>query len=422
MNAMSEPHGAAGAGGVTGFDEVPVQDQRAERPVSDAERLAWAALTRLGEPGDLTLARFVAAHGAEATVQAIEAGHFPGRALGDYQTRLATGSPARDLDNAARVGARLVCPGDSAWPDALDVLSEAGAIESRGGLPLALWVRGAADLRLVTARSCAVVGARAASEYGQYISAELAAGLADRGITVVSGAAFGIDAAAHRGALAAGGLTVAVLASGVDVAYPRAHQQLLHWIAEEGLIVSEVPPGSTPRRPRFLIRNRLIAALTQGTLVVEAALRSGALNTAAWAERCHREVMGVPGPVTSTTSAGVHRLVRDGIANLVTDADEVAEQISRMGENLAPAKFGERRSRDELDARARQVLEAVPVIRAGGVAGIASAAGIPPDEVLGTLGELLLIGYVERQGNGWRLSARERASRRHPSTVGRASI
>ncbi|MEQ7124711.1 DNA-processing protein DprA [Actinopolymorpha sp. B11F2] len=392
------------------------------RAVSDAERLACAALTTMGEPGDLVLARFVGEHGAEATVKAIESGQFPGRALGDYQTRLATSSPARDLDQAARIGARLVCPGEDEWTEALDVLASAGAIERRGGVPLALWVRGQADLRLVTARSCAVVGARAASEYGQYMAGELGAGLADRGITVVSGAAFGIDAAAHRGALAGGGLTVAVLASGVDVAYPRAHQQLLRWIAEEGLIVSEVPPGSTPRRPRFLIRNRLIAALTQGTLVVEAALRSGALNTAAWAERCHREVMGVPGPVTSMTSAGVHRLLRDGIATLVTDADEVVEQISRIGENLAPAKLGERRPRDELDARARQVLEAVPVIRAGGVAGISSAAGIPPDEVLGTLGELLLVGYVERQGNGWRLSARERANRRHPSTAGRDSL
>jgi DNA processing protein len=403
-------------------EELTVTEVQPRRAVSDAERLACAALTTLGEPGDLALARFVSEHGAEATVRAIESGHYPGRALGDYQTRLATSSPARDLDQAARVGARLVCPGEHEWPDALEVLASAGAIERRGGVPLALWVRGQADLRAVTARSCAVVGARAASEYGQYIAGELGAALADRGITVVSGGAFGIDAAAHRGALAGGGMTVAVLASGVDVAYPRAHRELLRWIADEGLVVSEVPPGSTPRRPRFLIRNRLIAALTQGTLVVEAALRSGALNTAAWAERCHREVMGVPGPVTSATSAGVHRLLRDGVATLVTDADEVAEQISRIGENLAPVKLGERRTRDTLDPRARQVLEAVPVVRAGGVAGIASAAGIPPDEVLGTLGELLLIGHVERQGNGWRLSAHERAHRHHPSTTGRRCL
>ncbi len=385
--------------------------------VSDAERVARAGLTRLGEPGDLVLAGFVAKYGATAALDAIRSGTFPGRACGDYQTRLAASDPARDLEQAARVGARLVCPGDAGWPDSLDVLTEAGAIERRGGLPLALWVRGPGDLRTLTARSCAVVGARAASQYGLYVAAEMASGLADRDIAVVSGGAFGIDASAHRGTLAAGGQTVAVLASGVDVAYPRAHEQLLQWIADDGLVVSEVPPGSTPRRPRFLIRNRLIAALTQGTIVVEAALRSGALNTAAWAERCHREVMGVPGPVTSATSAGVHRLLRDGGAVLVTDADEAAEQIGRMGEDLAPVKPGERRTRDDLDPRARQVLEAVPVVRAAGVAQIATAAGITGDEVLGVLGHLMLLDYVERQGSGWRLSTRERGHVRHPSTV-----
>ncbi|WP_020577669.1 DNA-processing protein DprA [Actinopolymorpha alba] len=387
--------------------------------VSDAERLARAALARLGEPGDLVLARFVNEHGAEATLEAIVSGHFPGRALDDYQTRLAANDPERDLAVADRAGARLVCPGDPEWPESLDLLATAGAVDQRGGPPLALWVRGTADLRQVTLRSCAVVGARAASQYGLYVAAELSSGLADRDVVVVSGGAFGIDASAHRGALAAGGQTVAVLASGVDVPYPRAHEQLFRWIAEDGLVVSEAPPGSTPRRPRFLIRNRLIAALTLGTVVVEAALRSGALNTAAWAERCHREVMGVPGPVTSTTSAGVHRMVREGAAVLVTDADEIVEHIGRIGEDLAPRKAGEERSRDALDPRSRQVLEAVPVLRAGGVARIAEVAGVAADDVLGILGHLLLLGYVERQGNGWRLSPEERARRRHASTAAR---
>ncbi|GAA4991906.1 hypothetical protein GCM10023317_19400 [Actinopolymorpha pittospori] len=194
---------------------------------------------------------------------------------------------------------------------------------------------------------------------------------------------------------------------------------MLARIADDGLILSEVPPGSTPRRPRFLIRNRLIAALTLGSVVVEAALRSGALNTAFWAERCHREVMAVPGPVTSVSSAGVHRLVRDGGAVLVTDADEVAEQIGSIGCDLAPPKVGESRLRDQLDARARQVLEAVPVLRSIGVARIAGLAGVATEEVLGVLGQLLLLGFVERQGTGWRLSARERDNRRHATTADR---
>ncbi|HEY8455524.1 MAG TPA: DNA-processing protein DprA [Actinopolymorphaceae bacterium] len=388
-----------------------------DTPVSDAERAARASLTRLGEPGDLYLARFVAEHGAEAALAAIEDGSYPGKNLADYRTRLGVIDPARDLENAARVGARLICPGDPEWPESLSVLETAEPVDRRGGVPLALWVRGQADLAVVTQRSCAVVGARAASEYGRYVAGNLAAGLADHDVTVVSGAAFGIDAAAHRGALAVSGCTVAVLASGVDVAYPRAHAQLLDWIADEGLIVSEVPPGSTPRRPRFLVRNRLIAALTLGCVVVEAGLRSGALNTASWALRCDRQIMGVPGPVTSATSAGVHQLIREYFATLVTDADEVVEQIGRIGQDLAPPKTGELRSRDELDGRARQVLETVPVLRAAGVASVATAAGIPADETQAILGELLLLGYVEQQGNGWRLSERERASRRHASTI-----
>ncbi|MGW5358984.1 DNA-processing protein DprA [Actinopolymorpha pittospori] len=404
-----------------GSDAEPATSSTLTRPdgVSEAERRARAALTRLGEPGDLALARFVADHGAEATFEAITVGLFPGRKLGDYQARLGVSDPDSDLERAGKVGARLLCPGDAEWPESLDVLAVAGTIEGRGGPPLALWVRGSADLRALTARSCAVVGARAASEYGLYVAAEVSSGLADRGITVVSGGAFGIDASAHKGSLAAGGQTVAVLASGVDVPYPRAHEQLLARIADDGLILSEVPPGSTPRRPRFLIRNRLIAALTLGSVVVEAALRSGALNTAAWAERCHREVMAVPGPVTSVASAGVHRLVRDGGAVLVTDADEVAEQIGSIGCDLAPPKVGESRPRDELDVRARQVLEAVPVLRPIGVARIAGLAGVATEEVLGVLGQLLLLGFVERQGTGWRLSARERDNRRHATTADR---
>lgn len=391
-------------------------------PVSEAERRARAALLRLGEPGDLALARFVEDHGAEETVEAIRSGAFPSRHLGGYQARLATVDGEGDLELGERLGARLICPGDDDWPASLDVLAMAGDIDGRGGIPLALWVRGHGDLRRLTERACAVVGARAATEYGTYVAAELASGLADQDIVTISGGAFGIDAAAHRGALAAGRPTVTVLASGVDVPYPRAHEQLLEWIAADGLLVSEAPPGSTPRRPRFLIRNRLIAALTAGTVVVEAALRSGSLNTAAWAQRCHREVMGVPGPVTSAASAGVHRLLRDGGAVVVTDAAEVAEQIGRIGEDLAPPKTGEHRPRDDLDPVARQVLEAVPVLRGSGLATIAATAGVPTDAALGALGHLLLLDFVEQQGTGWRLSERERRNRRHVSTVVREQV
>lgn len=407
------------------------------RRAPDAERRARAALLALAEPGDLALARLVANQGAVATLAAIEAGELPAGhqvdaeglpvpadavrtgghpRLADYRTRLPSVDPDRDFEIAAEFGARLICPGDDEWPESLDVLAHAGTVERGwGGTPLALWVRGEPELAKLTARSVAVVGARAATQYGEYVASELAAGLADRKFTVVSGAAYGIDAAAHRGAMAANAKTVAVLACGVDLAYPRAHAALLERIAAKaGLVLSEVPPGTTPTRTRFLIRNRLIAALTLGTVVVEAALRSGALNTAAWAERCQRQVMGVPGPITVAESAGVHKLIRDGAATLVTDAAEVAEQLGRIGEELAPPKLGGERARDHLDPRARRVLEAVPVSAACAAEVIARTAGVPVDETITALGTLWMLDFVERVAGSWRLSARERKRCRHP--------
>ena len=147
----------------------------------------------------------------------------------------------------------------------------------------------------------------------------------------MSGAAFGIDQAAHRGALANRGPTVAVLACGADRAYPAAHRNLIDYIADVGLVVSEAPPGCAPTRIRFLARNRVIAAVARGTVVVEAAVRSGALNTASWAGGLGRTVMGVPGPVTSAPSAGVHQLIRARDALLVTSGEEVLEAVGPIG-------------------------------------------------------------------------------------------
>ena len=208
--------------------------------------------------------------------------------------------------------------------------------------PSACGYAGRANLRLWALRSVAVVGARACTEYGAHLAATLGAGLADRGWTVVSGAAYGVDGAAHRGALAADGATVAVLASGVDDAYPRGHTELIGRIAEQGLLVAELPPGDHPTRSRFVQRNRVIAALTRGTVVVEAELRSGSLVTARRALALGRFTMGVPGPVTSGLSAGVHELLR-GEAAVVTDADEVIELVGSIGD-LAPEQDGPTRS------------------------------------------------------------------------------
>ena len=235
------------------------------------------------------------------------------------------------------------------------------------------------------------------------VAAEIGAVTARAGFTVVSGAAFGIDQAAHRGALAARGRTVAVLACGVDRAYPAAHRSLLDHLGEAHAVVSELAPGRSPTRVRFLSRNRVIAALTRGTVVVEAALRSGALSTAGWASRLHRPLMGVPGPVTAAQSEGVHQLIRRGAAALVTRGEEVLELVGTSGQHLVEAPRGPVLVRDRLSPRQTQVLDAVPVSRAAGADSIARTAGIGLLEVQSTLTSLLRLGLVERDEQGWRL-------------------
>ncbi|MEU8971639.1 DNA-processing protein DprA [Streptomyces monashensis] len=234
------------------------------------------------------------------------------------------------------------------------------------------------------------------------VAAALAGGLAERGWVVVSGGAYGIDGAAHRGALAARGATVAVLACGVDRPYPRGHAALIGRIAEQGLVVGELPPGDHPTPSRFILRNRVIAALTRGTVVVEAAHRSGSLSTARAAQRLGRFTMGVPGPVTSALSAGVHELLR-GEAALVTDAAEVVELVGDIGE-LAPVRRGPVLPRDLLDPPVRAVLAALPGDRAAPAGEIALGARTTRDEAIARLYELRALGYVERHGDGWKLT------------------
>ena len=226
------------------------------------------------------------------------------------------------LAGAQRRGIRLVCPGDPEWPRQLDDLGAARLY--------ALWVRGTGHLRSCCRYSVSIVGSRAATAYGAHVAAEIAADLAGHGWAVVSGAAYGIDGAAHQGALAAGGRTVAVLACGVDYAYPHGHGDLLDTIATGGAVVSEYPPGRSPARLRFLTRNRVIGALSAGTAVIEAGLRSGALNTVRHARELNRPVMAVPGPVTSSQSAGCHQLIRDTGAACVTSAADILTQVATV--------------------------------------------------------------------------------------------
>ncbi len=323
----------------------------------------------------------------------------------DVAQRLHGIDPERELADAERQGIRFVVPGDEEWPQPLDDLDRCEPLDRQGGAPLGLWVRGALSLAEATRRSVAVVGSRSATTYGADVAGELGYGLVRDGVTVVSGAAFGIDAAAHRGAMAGDGITVAVLACGVDRAYPAGHQSLLQHVASTGLVVSELPPGCAPTRLRFLTRNRLIAALSLGTVVVEAAVRSGALNTANWAARLGRVLMGVPGPVTSAPSEGVHELIRCREGQLVTRAAHVLELVGSVGADLAPVPRGPETVRDRLSGEQRRVLEAVPVVRGAAVASIARAGGLSVGVTSRCLEELLGAGIVERRGDSWRLAS-----------------
>ncbi|MEV8360532.1 DNA-processing protein DprA [Streptomyces niveus] len=369
------------------------------------ERLARAALTRVIEPGDENGGRWLHKFGARGLMEFLTSPEGTDdetlcevgpRRIRGLRARAAAAAPERDLAAIAAVGGRFVCPGDLEWPTQLDDLGTAR--------PIGLWVRGRPDLRLWALRSVAVVGARACTPYGAHMAGSIASGLAERGWVVTSGAAYGVDGAAHRGALASDGATVAVLACGVDVVYPPGHAELVRRIAEQGLVVGELAPGDHPTRSRFILRNRVIAALTRGTVVVEAEYRSGSLVTARSAQRLGRFTMGVPGPATSGLSAGVHELLR-GEGVLVTDAAEVVELVGDMGD-LAPARRGPVLARDLLDPLGRRILDALPAREALGGREIARESATTADEALGKLYELHSLGFVERHGEGWQLTPR----------------
>jgi len=370
-------------------------------PVS--ERVARAALSRLAEPGDVRLATLVGKLGANKVFELLRAEEDVAGVYTDVATRLRGLEPERELADAATRGIRFICPEDDEWPASVDDLNQAEPVQSRGGAPLGLWARGPLQLNEACMRSASVVGSRSATTYGAGVASDIAAHLAEAGVSVVSGAAFGIDQAAHRGALAMKGPTIAVLACGVDRVYPSAHKNLLDYIADVGLILSELPPGCSPTRLRFLSRNRVIAALTQGTVVVEAAARSGALNTANWATRLNRVLMGVPGPVTSAPSEGVHELIRTRDASLVTRGADVMELLSPIGVRMSEPRRGEQRARDALQEREQQVLEAVPLACSVAPESIARAAGLSVAEVTVNLMSLKRLGFVEESSGGWRV-------------------
>jgi DNA processing protein len=384
------------------------------------DRIARVALTWLAEPGNRVVWTLVNAIGAPATLDGLLRGDAPEPGLrAAVVARSSAGDPRRlaeaALKRGRRLGARVVVPDDAEWPAPVDALATleldaAGRINQDTRPPLCVWVRGSRPLDEALDRSVAVVGARAATGYGVHVTTEIAFGMAERDWTVVSGGAFGIDAAAHRAALAAGGLTVAVLACGVDRPYPVGNAAMFEQIADEGLLISEWPPGSEPLRHRFLIRNRVIAAATRGTVVVEAAARSGAAQTMSRVLALDRAAMVVPGPVTSAMSVGCHELLRTHPqARLVTGLPHVLEEVGRIGEHLAEPARGPEHRRDALDEESALVLEAVPRRGAAGPEQLAAKAGLGLRTVLRRLSLLEMAGLVVRRDGQIALAREPRA-------------
>lgn len=369
------------------------------------DRSARAWLTRAVEPGDSLMHGFVGRIGSVAAVALLRRGEAPTEVQALVGARLDENRVAADLAAASAVGARLLVPGDAGWPEQSlhpMVVATAMGVDSIAP-PLGLWIRGVGDLAELSSRAVAIVGARAATSYGVEQAGQLSFDLAERGWTVVSGGAFGIDAAAHRGALSAGVPTIAVLAGGIDRCYPAAHAAMFERITQDGLLVSEWPPGCAPYRHRFLIRNRLIAALSLGCVVVEASARSGSRHTAGRAAELGRPVMAVPGPVTSAMSVGTHALLRDSDARLVVSAEHVVEEIGTLGADLAPIVRGRETVRDALSPTQARALEAMPSRRPALPEQVANAAGLSVLQVLSALPALEARGLVEAVGGAWRL-------------------
>ncbi|WP_111765290.1 DNA-processing protein DprA [Nakamurella deserti] len=401
----------------------------------DAVHLARAGLLRLAEPPAPAVVELVARIGAVAAFDAVIHRSAPPAALAATAARTEGRSAetlraaaAADLRAAAAVGAYLLGPEDPDWPEAATIgFGMAGGRGVSGAAPpLGLYVRGTLPPDL-PGSGVTIVGSRASSPYGERVAADLALGVGDAGLAVVSGGAFGIDTAAHRAAVTSGALSAAVLACGIDRAYPVANAPLLQRISAQGAVISEYPPGTSPARHRFLVRNRLLAALGAVTVVVEASRRSGSLSTAAAAAHLGRTVMAVPGPVTSAMSVGCHLLLRDRFATLATSAQDVLAAVRPVDAGLfdadpfgagsstgpaAPAatssddrRAGRRsdvRRTDTLDPLSLRVHGALPTRGTATVSELSTSAGVPAPQVMATLPVLELAGLARKEGAVWR--------------------
>lgn len=367
-------------------------------------------LSLVVEPGDPRLCNLLLTHEPAEILAAILGRHR----LAELRIPEAWVERGRELDRTAEsaaarakaAGLRWVTPGDKEWPAALSDLDHVEPLHGATGAPIGLWLRGVGHLGEMCEQSVAIVGARDCTTYGAECASELAADCADQGWIVISGAAYGVDGCAHRGAFLMNALTAGVLACGADIDYPRSHGALITRIAEVGVVVSEQAPGQKPLKNRFLSRNRIIAAMTQGTVVIEAAVRSGSLNTLNWADQLGRTTMALPGPVTSQQSAGVHAAIRAGKAVLVSSGKEVIAELSGLGaanEEQASLPLTEF---DRLPPAAQTTLDGLDWSTARTISEIASSVRLSTREVRASLDLLERRGLVIRAGTEWMLSRR----------------
>lgn len=368
-------------------------------PDDRLDTFAHAAWSFLVEPGDRVAGALIRRFGATEALERIVsrpaastladdelAATDIADALARWEPRLETPALFRSLTSAASLGIRIIRAGDESWPPGLDDLGDHA--------PRVLWLRGTVDALNSLSASVSIVGARASTGYGEHVAMDFAAGFVSRGYSVVSGGAYGIDGMAHRATLACGGVTVAVMAGGLDNLYPSGHEELLKRIMSTGGVVSEVPPGGAPTRWRFLQRNRLIAALSGGTVVIEAGYRSGSLNTATHARDLDRPLGVVPGPITSGQSAGCHRLLRTNPAAMLVTS--VADMIEHMSGNLADDQFEERETAETV-----RVMDALSD-RSRDLSSIAQRSGLSETGAQTVLDALVSTGKAAVSDNGWR--------------------
>ena len=284
-----------------------------------SELIARARLFTAVEGGSSFWSREVFSNGASYVLnRALNGGYDPIKYARTIE-KLRLSSADELFQSISNAGATFLTPEDLTWPQSVNDLAAP---------PIGLVIKG--NPKLLTGNSLAIVGTRNPTQYGVRIAQDFAAGFVDRDWAIISGGAYGIDAAAHKGALIAEGVTVAVIAAGIDINYPAGNARLFAEIAELGCLVSEVTPGTPAIPSRFLTRNRLIAALSNATLVVEAAFRSGSLRTARDTAELMRPVMAIPGPITSPVSEGCHRLIGERAAEIVTSVADAVEFLAPM--------------------------------------------------------------------------------------------